>query len=75
MNKSGENVKDCKGAKHIIIAASCPARTNWLISKNRKATNLLVGCRLKVHLRVIRIEEDDTCPKWEEVEDTAFRLA
>ncbi|KAJ8983698.1 hypothetical protein NQ317_003488, partial [Molorchus minor] len=68
----------CRQARDFVTGPD-PARSIWILGRSRETLNQLVGiltghCKLRRHLSLLGIEEDPTCPRCGEDDETSYHF-
>ncbi|KAJ8971537.1 hypothetical protein NQ317_014969 [Molorchus minor] len=70
--------RGCRQARDFVTGPD-PARSIWILGRSRETLNQLVGiltghCKLRRHLSLLGIEEDPTCPRCGEDDETSYHF-
>ncbi|KAJ8980825.1 hypothetical protein NQ317_018405 [Molorchus minor] len=70
--------RGCRQAPDFVTGPD-PARSIWILGRSRETLNQLVGiltghCKLRRHLSLLGIEEDPTCPRCGEDDETSYHF-
>ncbi|KAJ8976998.1 hypothetical protein NQ317_015616 [Molorchus minor] len=70
--------RGCRQARDFVTGPD-PARSIWILDRSRETLNQLVGiltghCKLRRHLSLLGIEEDPTCPRCGEDDETSYHF-
>ncbi|KAJ8977435.1 hypothetical protein NQ317_009688 [Molorchus minor] len=68
--------RGCRQARDFVTGPD-PTRSIWILGRSRETLNQLVGiltghCKLRRHLSLLGIEEDPTCPRCGEDDETSY---
>ncbi|KAJ8981702.1 hypothetical protein NQ317_003423 [Molorchus minor] len=70
--------RGCRQARDFVTGPD-PARSIWILGRSQETLNKLVGiltghCKLRRHLSLLGIEEDPTCPRCGEDDETSYHF-